>query len=130
MIYVGIDVAKDKHDCFITNSDGEILFKSFTIQNNLVGFDEPYQKILSVEADISKIKVRLEATGHYNYNLLGYLIDKGFPTYVINPLHTNLYRKNLSLRKTKTDKVDSRTIAMMLMSDVNLTSDHSSSNSS
>ncbi len=22
MIYVGIDVAKDKHDCFITNSDG------------------------------------------------------------------------------------------------------------
>lgn len=22
MIYVGIDVSKDKHDCFITNSDG------------------------------------------------------------------------------------------------------------
>ena len=34
MIYVGIDVAKDKHDCFITNSDGEVLFKSFTISNN------------------------------------------------------------------------------------------------
>jgi transposase len=28
MIYVGIDVAKDKHDCFITNSNGEVLFKS------------------------------------------------------------------------------------------------------
>ena len=27
MIYIGIDVAKDKHDCFITNSDGEVLFK-------------------------------------------------------------------------------------------------------
>ena len=27
MIFVGIDVAKDKHDCFITNSDGEILYK-------------------------------------------------------------------------------------------------------
>ena len=26
MIYAGIDVAKDKHDCFITNSDGELLF--------------------------------------------------------------------------------------------------------
>ena len=23
MIYIGIDVAKDKHDCFITNSEGE-----------------------------------------------------------------------------------------------------------
>ena len=31
MIYVGIDVAKDKHDCFIKNSDGEVLFKAFTI---------------------------------------------------------------------------------------------------
>lgn len=34
MIYVGINVAKDKHDCFITNSDGEVLFKPFTIPNN------------------------------------------------------------------------------------------------
>ena len=37
MIYVGIDVAKDKHDCFITNSDGEALFNVFTIANNLEG---------------------------------------------------------------------------------------------
>ncbi len=72
--------------------------------------------------DVSKVKVGLEATGHYSYNLLGYLIDKGLPTYAINPLHTNLYRKSLSLRQTKTDKVDARTIASMLMSDVNLKS--------
>ena len=122
MIYVGIDVAKDKHDCFITNSDGEVLFKPFTITNNLDGFDELYQKIESVMEDVSKVKVGLEATGHYSYNLLGYLLDKGLPTYVINPLHTNLYRKSLSLRQTKTDKVDARTIASMLMSDVNLKS--------
>lgn len=122
MIYVGIDVAKDKHDCFITDSDGNVLFRAFSIQNNRDGFDELYLKILSLEVDMSKVKVGLEATGHYNYNLLGYLLDKGLPTYVINPLHTNLYRKSLSLRKTKTDKVDARTIAMMLMSDVNLKS--------
>ncbi|MEI3246585.1 MAG: IS110 family transposase [Lachnospiraceae bacterium] len=122
MIYVGIDVAKDKHDCFITNSDGKVLFKAFTIPNNLDGFNTLYQKIESVMEDVSKIKVGLEATGHYSYNLLGYLIDKGLPTYVINPLHTNLYRKSLSLRQTKTDKVDARTIASMLMSDVNLKS--------
>ena len=122
MIYVGIDVAKDKHDCFITNSDGEVLFKAFTIANNLNGFNELYQKIESVMEDVSKVKVGLEATGHYSYNLLGYLIDKGLPTYAINPLHTNLYRKSLSLRQTKTDKADARTIASMLMSDVNLKS--------
>ena len=122
MIYIGIDVAKDKHDCFITNSDSEVLFKAFTISNNLDGFNDLYQKIESVMDDVTKVKVGLEATGHYSYNLLGYLIDKGLPTYVINPLHTNLYRKSLSLRHTKTDKVDAHTIASMLMSDVNLKS--------
>ena len=120
MIYVGIDVAKDKHDCFITNSDGEVLFKAFTIPNNREGFETLFQRIESISDDLSKVKVGLEATGHYSYNLLGFLLDKGLTTFVINPLHTNLYRKSLSLRKTKTDKVDSRTIATMMMSDMNL----------
>ena len=122
MIYVGIDVAKDKHDCFITNSDGEVLFKPFTISNNREGFETLFQRISSVSDDLNKVKVGLEATGHYSYNLLGFLLDKGCHTFVINPLHTNLYRKSLSLRKTKTDKVDSRTIATMMMSDMNLKS--------
>ena len=122
MIYVGIDVAKDKHDCFIINSDGDVLFKAFNIQNNRDGFDDLFQKISDVTEDLTKVKIGLEATGHYSYNLLGYLIDKGLTTYVINPLHTNLYRKSLSLRQTKTDKVDARTIASMIMSDVNLKS--------
>ena len=114
MIYVGIDIAKDKHDCFIANLDGEILFPAFPIPNNLDGFLDLYQKICSVSDDFSKVKVGLEATGHYSYNLLGFLVDKGLPTFVINPLHTNLYRKSLSLRQTKTDKVDARTIALMM----------------
>ncbi|MCH1981991.1 IS110 family transposase [Ruminococcus sp. OA3] len=122
MIYAGIDVAKDKHDCFITNSDGEVLFKAFTIPNNRIGFDVLYQKIESVTDELTNVKVGLEATGHYSYNILGYLLDKGLTTFVINPLHTNLYRKSLSLRKTKTDKADAHTIATMLMSDVNLKS--------
>ena len=122
MIYAGIDVAKDKHDCFITNSVGEVLFKSFTIPNNREGFETLFQKIQSVSDDLTKVKVGLEATGHYSYNLLGFLLDKGLTTFVINPLHTNLYRKSLSLRQTKTDKADARTIASMLMSDMNLKS--------
>ena len=31
MVCVGIDVAKDKHDCVIINSEGEILADVFTI---------------------------------------------------------------------------------------------------
>lgn len=122
MIYAGIDVAKDKHDCFITNSDGDVLFKAFTIPNNREGFEDLYRKIVSVTDDLTNVKVGLEATGHYSYNILGFLLDKGLTTFVINPLHTSLFRKSLSLRKTKTDKVDAHMIATMLMSDVNLKS--------
>ena len=117
MIYVGIDVGKDKHDCCILGSDGEILFSPFTIQNNLVGFDELYEKIWSLTSDLTEIKVGLEATGHYHLNLLRSLLDNGLASFVINPLHTNLFRKGQSLRKTKTDKVDAASIAMMLLTD-------------
>ena len=122
MICVGIDVAKDKHDCFILSSEGEVLADVFTIPNNAEGFGTLLQAIRRCTRPADKIKVGLEATGHYSYNILGFLLDCGLPTYVINPLHTNLYRKSLSLRKTKTDRVDARTIATMLMSDVDLKS--------
>ena len=62
MVYVGIDVAKDKHDCFIVNSDGEVLFDVFTIQNNMDGFEDLLFKIKSAEKDSGNVKVGLEAT--------------------------------------------------------------------
>jgi len=120
MVCVGIDVAKDKHDCFILSSEGEVLADVFTIPNSMEGFRCLLERLRSVTSPEDKIKVGLEATGHYSYNLLGFLLDSGLPTYVLNPLHTNLYRKSLSLRKTKTDKVDARIIAAMLMSDLGL----------
>lgn len=122
MIYVGIDVAKEKHDCCITNSDGEFLAEPFTITNTKNGFMSLYDRIRKAGGKQKNVKVGLEATGHYSYNILGFLINKGLPTFVINPMHTNLYRKSLSLRQTKTDKVDCKTIALMLMSGVDFQS--------
>ena len=120
MICVGIDVSKDKHDCFILSSEGVVLADVFTIPNNLEGFNTLLDKIRACSAPQDSIKVGLEATGHYSYNILGFLLDNGLATYVLNPLRTNLYRKSLSLRKTKTDRVDARTIAAMLLSDTGL----------
>lgn len=44
MIYVGIDVSKDKYDCCIVNSDGEILADVFTVENSRDGFDPAFSK--------------------------------------------------------------------------------------
>ena len=45
MVCVGIDVAKDKHDCCILDSEGTILADCFTISNNLDGFNKLLQTI-------------------------------------------------------------------------------------
>ena len=117
MIYVGIDVAKNKHDCYAFNSDGEILIEALTFSNSKEGFNLLLKSIFNFSKDLNNIKVGLEATGHYSNNILNFLISKGFNIYVINPLHTNLYRKGQSLRKTKTDKSDARFIATMIMTE-------------
>ena len=121
MICVGIDVAKDKHDCFILSGEGEVLADVFTIPNTRPGFERLLGQIAQFRRESEELRIGLEATGHYNCNLLAYLAARDLPVYVLNPLSTNLYRRSLTLRKTKTDRIDARTIAAMLASDVELT---------
>ena len=35
VVSVGIDVSKDKHDCFIVSSEGEVLADAFIIPNTM-----------------------------------------------------------------------------------------------
>ena len=67
MIYVGIDVSKDKHDCYIVNSDGVVLADVFSVENNLDGFDLLLQRLKSVAPDLLNVKVGLEATGQLQH---------------------------------------------------------------
>lgn len=92
MIYIGIDVAKDKHDCCIIDSDGVIINDSLRISNTRDGFELLYDSILSVlpDKDISNVKIGLESTGHYSTNNQKFLYNKGFKLSILNPLATNL----------------------------------------
>ena len=112
MIYVGIDVAKEKHDAFIINSEGEIIQDVFTFINDSIGFEKLLSAIPNVPKD--KIKVGLEATGHYSINLMRFISNNQLQLIVLNPLQTNLFRKAQTLRKSKTDKIDAKLIALML----------------
>ena len=116
MIYVGIDVAKDKHDCFIMDSDGTVLFDVFTISNTRTGFMELLDCIKSVARSSENVTIGLESTGHFSYNIQSFLTDNNMPPVVINPLYTNQFRKATSLRRTKTDRIDARNIAFLLSS--------------
>lgn len=39
MCYVGIDISKYKHNCFILDQSGETIIKDFVFANNLEGFN-------------------------------------------------------------------------------------------
>ena len=119
MLYVGIDVAKHKHDCCIIDSDGVIHTNSLTIANSKEGFELLCSTIFKYlpNKDLDNVKIGLEATGHYSNNISHYLYSKGFQITTLNPLATNLFRKAQTLRKTKTDKGDAKVIAYMLFTD-------------
>lgn len=119
MIYVGIDVASQKHDCCILDDSGAVLRDAFTFPNDRGGFCALLQSILFCLDGASRQNARigLESTGHYSTNLVRFLKGEGFEVTTFNPLHVNLYRKAQTLRKTKTDRTDARFLAAMLFSD-------------
>ena len=81
VVSICIDISKDKHDCSILSSEGEILADVFAIPNMMDWFYGLLQRIQDCTHTQDKIIVGLEATGHYSYNLLGFLLDNGLATY-------------------------------------------------
>ena len=117
MIFVGIDVAKNKHDCYIFDSSKEMIETKFSFLNSLEGFTTFKNILSSYSDDFSNIKVGIESTGHYGNNIINFIRKNSLELKIFNPLAVNLYRKAMTLRKTKTDKIDAQIIAQMLFSD-------------
>lgn len=113
MYYVGIDISKYKHDCFILGSLGEVINGGFSFTNDSVGFAE-LLKNLPFEAK-NEVRIGLEATGHYGLNLKLFLEKNGYSFMEFNPLLLSKFVKSRTLRKTKTDKLDAATIAQYML---------------
>ncbi|KXT62824.1 IS110 family transposase [Streptococcus sp. DD04] len=114
MLYVGIDVAKNKHDVTVLNEQGKTVLKPLTFSNNRAGFKLLDNTLKQLHQDAL---IALEDTGHYAFNLLNFLHEQDYLVYTYNPLLIKEFAKSLSLRKTKTDKKDARVIALKLLSD-------------
>ena len=112
--YVGIDISKYKHDFCIISNTGEVIIENSSFENNKKGFQELLEKLKSYNK--SDIHIAFEATGNYSLNLELFLIDQGYSFMKMNPLVIHQFLKARSLRRTKTDKSDSLTIASYLMS--------------
>ena len=112
--YLGIDISKYKHDFCIIANTGEIIIENLSFENNKKGFQSLLEQLKSYNKN--DIRIAFEATGHYSLNLELFLIEQGYSFLKINPLVIHQFLKARSLRRTKTDKADSLTIASYLMS--------------
>ena len=110
MIYVGIDAASKKHDFTIMNANGEVITKPTTIRNDQAGFKKLHTEISSHTELPDEVCIGIEETGIYAKNLLSFLHASGFKCFSLNPLLTSFSQKSISLRKTKTDKIDASAI--------------------
>ena len=115
MYFVGIDISKYKHDCFIATETGTIITQTLSFSNNKDGFDEFINLLKSLD-NTQEIRIGFEATGHYHLNLMLFLEENGFSFMEFNPALVKKFILTTTLRKTKTDKKDAMAIAKYLMS--------------
>ena len=84
MLYVGIDVASEKHDCCILDQNKNVL-SSFSFPNSHQGFDL-FLNTVSRFDTLENTWVGLEATGIYGTNLTSFLRCNGIQVTTLNPL--------------------------------------------
>lgn len=112
MIYAGIDIASEKHECCILNED-KVVLEQFSFPNTQLGF-QSLEAVLLKYASRESIRIGLEATGVYGNTLTCFLRRKGFAFMTFNPLAVHKRLCATTLRKTKTDKCDAKFLASLL----------------
>jgi len=106
-VIVGIDVSKLTLDiCVLV--DGEI--ESLVIENGKAPIRRFFTK-LGKKHNGASIRVAMENTGLYNWNLYSAVEQSGIDVYVINALHL---KKSMGLVRGKNDRVDAVRIATFL----------------
>ena len=108
-LLVGVDVSKDRFTVAGLDGEGKEFFSgSYSMDSD--GFGKFLERVTVCCPDREKVLVGMESTGCYHLNLFSFLLSQGMQAMVINPLLIANFAKR-SLRKTKTDKKDARTIA-------------------
>ena len=105
--FIGIDISKFKHDCFIMNENGEVIRNSFSFKNDKEGFNTLLNVLHLLDSDQEK-RIGFESTGHYGSNLKIFLERTGYSFMEFNPLLVHRFINGDTLRRTKNDKVDAQ----------------------
>ena len=107
MISVGIDISKGKSTVCFMKLGGEILKPTFEIDHTAKELEDLVVMIKSFDEEV---RVVLEYTGHYHLPVVTLLVENDIFVCCINALRMKKFCSQ-SLRRAKTDKIDSIKIA-------------------
>ncbi|MBC8205160.1 MAG: IS110 family transposase [FCB group bacterium] len=113
MTTLGIDIAKYKHNASLLDEDSRVVFNNLKFSNDDEGLGKLLTQIEAAGKKPAEITVGMEAAGHYWILLFQHLSQRGFDVQLINPLITRA-RRNIGIRGSKTDGIDSLLIARLL----------------
>lgn len=108
MISVGIDVSKGKSTVSIMKPFGEVVKAPFDVLHTQKDIASLVSLIQSYNEEV---RVILEDTGHYHLPVVAFLIENGIFVSCVNALRMKKFCSQ-SIRRAKTDKIDSVHIAV------------------
>ena len=104
---VAIDVSKDKSSFYVMDTKSKFK-KADEFPMTKTGF----HNFILQTGRLKDPAFFMESTGRYHITLLKFLLNHGKDTFIVNPVLVKNFSKANTLRKTKTDKVDARLIAV------------------
>lgn len=113
MFYTGIDIAKNKHEASVIDTDGRALLDSISFENSKEGCEKLIALFDRLGIAKNDVLIGMEATGHYWLSVHAFLLELGYDVKVINPIQSEAFRK-MYIRQTKNDSKDSFIIAQIM----------------
>lgn len=108
MISVGIDISKGKSTVCIMKPCGEVLKPPFEMLHSI---DDILNLVKLIKSYKEEVRVILEDTGHYHLPVVTLLVENGIFVCCVNALRMKKFCSQ-SIRRAKTDKIDSVHIAV------------------
>lgn len=113
MLYLGIDWSQDHHDVCFLNEAGQRM-SQLHFEHSLEGFEQIEHERARFGLPPAECLVAIETS----YNpIVDFLLDYGYPIYIIPPQATAAYRPRRSLSGAHTDSSDADLLAGILRTD-------------
>ena len=109
---VGVDAAKGKSTICVISENGDVVISPSDICHDRENFRLLKQALKDVIRNKKDVKVVMEATGIYHWPIFRFFEEEGYTVSIINPLKMKLFARDNDFRGVKTDKIDSKVIAL------------------